>query len=28
NQKFELWPIPQTEIQRNPALAGQQNPGY
>lgn len=28
NQKYELWPIPQTEIQRNSALAGQQNPGY
>ncbi|WP_229599797.1 RagB/SusD family nutrient uptake outer membrane protein [Runella slithyformis] len=26
--KYELWPIPQTEIQRNPSLAGQQNPGY
>ncbi|TDB61384.1 RagB/SusD family nutrient uptake outer membrane protein [Arundinibacter roseus] len=26
--KFELWPIPQSEIQRNPALSGQQNPGY
>lgn len=28
NQKYELWPIPQSEIQRNPSLAGQQNPGY
>lgn len=28
SQKYELWPIPQTEIQRNPSLAGQQNPGY
>jgi starch-binding outer membrane protein, SusD/RagB family len=28
NSKFELWPIPQAEIQRNPALAGAQNPGY
>lgn len=28
NVKYELWPIPQTEIQRNPSLAGQQNPGY
>jgi starch-binding outer membrane protein, SusD/RagB family len=28
NQKYELWPIPQAEIQRNPALAGSQNPGY
>lgn len=26
--KYELWPIPQTEIQRNPALQGAQNPGY
>jgi hypothetical protein len=25
---FERWPIPQREIQNNPALAGQQNPGY
>ena len=25
---FELWPIPQTEIQNNPSLVGQQNPGY
>jgi len=28
NSKYELWPIPQTEIQRNPSLVGQQNPGY
>jgi hypothetical protein len=28
NVKYELWPIPQTEIQRNPSLVGQQNPGY
>lgn len=26
--KYELWHIPQTEIQRNPSLVGQQNPGY
>jgi hypothetical protein len=26
--KFELWPIPQREILNNPALAGNQNPGY
>ncbi|MGF7217365.1 hypothetical protein GGR92_003538 [Spirosoma lacussanchae] len=26
--RFELWPIPQSEIQQNPALAGKQNPGY
>lgn len=25
---YELWPIPQSEIQQNPALAGKQNPGY
>lgn len=25
---YELWPIPQREIQNNPALAGNQNPGY
>ncbi|MEI9919879.1 MAG: RagB/SusD family nutrient uptake outer membrane protein [Bacteroidota bacterium] len=25
---YELWPIPQREIQNNPALAGEQNPGY
>lgn len=24
----ELWPIPQREIQTNPSLAGNQNPGY
>ncbi|HEV7348033.1 RagB/SusD family nutrient uptake outer membrane protein [Telluribacter sp.] len=28
NQKYELWPIPQSEVQRNPALSGAQNPGY
>ena len=28
NEKFELWPIPQSEIQRNDALKGAQNPGY
>ncbi|UFH56087.1 RagB/SusD family nutrient uptake outer membrane protein [Spirosoma sp. KNUC1025] len=28
NARYERWPIPQTEIQQNPALAGQQNPGY
>ena len=28
DQKFELWPIPQSELQRNKALAGGQNPGY
>ncbi|MBB5282697.1 hypothetical protein HNQ92_000818 [Rhabdobacter roseus] len=28
NQKYELWPIPQSEIQRNRALVGAQNPGY
>ena len=26
--KFELWPIPLTEIQRNPSLSNGQNPGY
>jgi hypothetical protein len=26
--KFERWPIPQREIQNNPALEGNQNPGY
>jgi hypothetical protein len=26
--QFELWPIPQREILTNPALAGNQNPGY
>jgi len=25
---YEKWPIPQREIQNNPALAGNQNPGY
>lgn len=25
---YELWPIPQREMQNNPALAGNQNPGY
>jgi hypothetical protein len=25
---FELWPVPQREIQNNPALADAQNPGY
>jgi hypothetical protein len=25
---YELWPVPQTELQNNPSLAGQQNPGY
>jgi hypothetical protein len=25
---FEFWPIPQREIQNNPALIGEQNPGY
>jgi starch-binding outer membrane protein, SusD/RagB family len=25
---FERWPIPQREIQNNPALVGDQNPGY
>lgn len=28
NVRYERWPIPQREIQQNPALAGQQNPGY
>ncbi|GAB3935633.1 RagB/SusD family nutrient uptake outer membrane protein [Larkinella terrae] len=28
NARYERWPIPQTEIQRNPALKGAQNPGY
>ncbi|MBN8575447.1 MAG: RagB/SusD family nutrient uptake outer membrane protein [Cytophagales bacterium] len=27
-QAYERWPIPQREIQSNPALAGNQNPGY
>ncbi|MBL0745266.1 RagB/SusD family nutrient uptake outer membrane protein [Chryseolinea lacunae] len=26
--KYELWPVPQREIQNNPALVGNQNPGY
>jgi len=26
--KYELWPIPQREIQNNTALKGNQNPGY
>ena len=25
---YELWPVPQREIQNNPALSGDQNPGY
>lgn len=25
---YELWPVPQREIQNNPALIGEQNPGY
>ncbi|MEO8472331.1 MAG: RagB/SusD family nutrient uptake outer membrane protein [Chryseolinea sp.] len=25
---YDLWPIPQREIQNNPALVGNQNPGY
>lgn len=28
NDTEELWPIPQRELLNNPALAGQQNPGY
>ena len=28
NARYELWPIPQAEIQQNPTLKGQQNPGY
>lgn len=28
NEKYQLWPIPQSEIQRNKSLAGAQNPGY
>ncbi|WP_266364452.1 RagB/SusD family nutrient uptake outer membrane protein [Tellurirhabdus rosea] len=28
NSRFELWPIPQGELQRNPALKNAQNPGY
>ena len=27
-EAYELWPIPQREIQNNPALVGNQNPGY
>jgi starch-binding outer membrane protein, SusD/RagB family len=27
-EAYELWPIPQREMQTNPALAGHQNPGY
>lgn len=27
-ETYELWPIPQREIQNNPAMAGNQNPGY
>jgi starch-binding outer membrane protein, SusD/RagB family len=25
---YNLWPIPQREIQNNPSLVGNQNPGY
>ncbi|MVM31851.1 RagB/SusD family nutrient uptake outer membrane protein [Spirosoma sp. HMF4905] len=28
SSRFEVWPIPQSEILRNPALQGAQNPGY
>ena len=28
SESYLLWPIPQREIQNNPALAGNQNPGY
>lgn len=28
NVRYERWPIPQGEIQRNPSLKGAQNPGY
>jgi hypothetical protein len=28
NSRYELWPIPQSETLRNPALQGAQNPGY
>lgn len=28
NSRYELWPIPQSEILRNPGLQGAQNPGY
>ena len=27
-EAYKVWPIPQQEIQNNPALKGQQNPGY
>lgn len=27
-ETYERWPIPQREIQNNPALVGNQNPGY
>jgi hypothetical protein len=27
-EAYVRWPIPQREIQNNPALAGNQNPGY
>lgn len=27
-EAYLLWPIPQSEIQQNPTLAGKQNPGY
>jgi hypothetical protein len=25
---YNVWPIPQNEMQNNPALVGHQNPGY
>jgi hypothetical protein len=28
NSRYEVWPIPQSEVLRNPALQGAQNPGY
>lgn len=28
NSRYEVWPIPQSEILRNPALQNAQNPGY
>lgn len=28
NSRYELWPIPQREVQQNPTLRAQQNPGY
>ncbi len=28
NARFERWPVPQTEIQQNPTIRTQQNPGY